>query len=64
VNLKLFAIRYELEVDGSWQVFGTVVSADSEAGALKHFNQFAGGLARNPRVVTNQKELCLYPEVH
>lgn len=51
---KNFVIRYEYQ-GGTFQ---TVISAKTEAEALKHFNEFAGGAAQNPRIISDQPELC------
>jgi hypothetical protein len=52
---KNFTVRYEYQ----GATYQTVISAKTEAEALKHFNEFAGGAALNPRIISDQPELCL-----
>jgi hypothetical protein len=52
---KQFTVRYEYQ----GATYQTVIAAKTEAEALKHFNEFAGGAAKNPQIISDQPELAL-----
>ena len=52
---KLFTVRYEYQ----GATYQTVIEAKSEAEALNQFHAMAGAEAKNPRIISDQPELCL-----